>query len=377
MRFNTHLKIYLDRLSHNFEKLYKLAPQNEILFMIKADAYGHGLAPIVRFASENKLCKEFGCASIGEAIKLREEIPEEKFEIYVFSDLEFALPQCLQSYSSQRIMPVISNKNDLLFFLQNKEFETVPLNLKFNTGMNRLGFLPFDVEWIIDNLKKRGRTSIYHILSHLSASSSKIIEEDLNNTQKKKFDQIILDFKSANIKIERTSLSNTGAILQNFGKEYSHIRPGLMLYGPTSLDSEIRKNSPWFGKTISDLETHVIGTQKVKKNDPVGYGPLYAKEDGHLVIVSMGYGDGLSTHYKNLKIRIGTFEGKLCGRINMDMSAFLFPVEASQKIKQGDYCKIWGENTEDVLQISTDNQTIAYELFCQVSGRIPRLYCLK
>lgn len=376
MRFKTHLKIHLPRLAHNVEKLKAWAPRNEILFMIKADAYGHGMVPVVRFCAGELGLTEFGCASIGEALKLRLELAQNEFEIYVFSDLELDLPQCREAYGNKRILPVISCLEDLRLFFSDPMFASVPLCLKLNSGMNRLGFAENEIPELLSEMKRAGRRSIYHLMTHLASSSRAMKAADQNHQQAKKFEEMKGHFVAAGISIERTSMSNSGGILQNFGMEYSHIRPGLMLYGPSSLDPQDRGLSSWSGKTISDLDSYLIAAYPVAAGALIGYGGVAAPTAGVLAIIPMGYGDGLSTHYKNLQLTMGKYQGRSCGRINMDMTAFLFPAEAKDKIKVGDPCRLWGENPSEILQLADNNHTIPYEIFCQVSSRIPRLYSL-
>ena len=87
MHFRSRLNIKLSYLKENLEKLTALSPGKEILFMVKADAYGHGVIPVVRASFEDLGIKEFGVATLAESLKLRHELPDSQFEIYVFSDI--------------------------------------------------------------------------------------------------------------------------------------------------------------------------------------------------------------------------------------------------------------------------------------------------
>ena len=148
MHFRSRLKIKLSLLEENFKKLTSLAPGKEILFMVKADAYGHGMIPIVKFSHEKLEIKEFGVATLEEALKLRKELPHSKFEIYVFSDLQLPITENKEKFKQNRIIPVIATLGDLDYFLMENEFKHFPLCLKFNTGMNRLGILLKDTNLV-------------------------------------------------------------------------------------------------------------------------------------------------------------------------------------------------------------------------------------
>jgi len=94
MRYRTRLSIDLNLLAENYQLLKKICKNNEVLFMVKAEGYGHGLLPIVRFAASELKIKEFGCATLGEARLLREELPDLDYEVYVFSDVQIEFPRC-------------------------------------------------------------------------------------------------------------------------------------------------------------------------------------------------------------------------------------------------------------------------------------------
>lgn len=373
MHFRSRLNIKLSLLEENFKKLSSLAPNKDVLFMVKADAYGHGVIPIVRFSSQELGIKEFGVATLAEALRLRRELPDSQFEVYVFSDLQLSIPENKEVFKYNRIIPVIATLRDLDFFLNENEFKNFPLCIKFNTGMNRLGILEKDVNDVVLKIKKAGRNKIYHLMSHFSCASFPITNEN-NKAQIDSFSKIKKVFSSNLISIEKTSLANSGAIEQGFGLDESHIRPGLMLYGPSSLNSEYRKLSKWTGKNLSTLETYIILTFEIKKGMPIGYGATPCPSDGILAIIALGYGDGFSTRYQGAHITHKGHRGIIAGRVNMDMTQVLFPMESKNDIKMGDNLFIWGNDPKEILNFSDETKTIPYELFCQLTERVPRIY---
>ncbi len=373
MHFRSRLNINLSFLGENFKKLEQLAPGNNVLFMVKADAYGHGIIPIVNFSNNEFRIKEFGVATLEEAFNLRKNLGGSQFEIYVFSDLQLPISENKDVFKQNRIIPVIATLNDLDIFLQDKEFKHFPLCLKFNTGMNRLGLISNDVNGIAEKIKKSGRKSIHHLMSHFSCASYPLTNQN-NRTQIEVFSQLKKVFKDNDLAIEKTSLANSGAIEQGFGLEETHIRPGLILYGPSSLNKESRHLSKWTGKNLSKLETYIILTLKVKKGMPIGYGATPCPEDGHMAIIALGYGDGFSTRYQGAHIFHKGYKGIITGRVNMDMAQVLFPIESESTIKIGDNVSIWGNDPKDILRFSDETNTIPYEIFCQLTERVPRVY---
>lgn len=374
MRVGRALAVNLNHLSYNFEQLKKLCPSPEILFMVKADAYGHGLIVVTHFAYHELAINNFGVASLEEAMSLRENLKDDQFEIYVCSDTHFYLEQHREFYSSKRIFPVLSSMCDLDVFLQSSNFKHFPLCLKFNTGMNRLGLK--DCAQVIQKCLAAGRRSVYHLMSHFACASS--VGNERNTEQSDKFLEIKKLFKDSGIDVERTSLANSGAIEQGLAMAENFVRPGLMLYGPSALEriqdkNEVPKNK-WQGRMLSSFKSNIIKVFKANKGDEVGYGATLVRDAGVVVILALGYGDGLSTRFENVQINHRGMLGTFFGRINMDMAQIFFKGKSVSDFKVGEEIEIWNEDMQSFLKLSRQSQIIPYEILCQISSRIPRLY---
>jgi alanine racemase len=374
MKFRSRLVVNFSHLAHNYSLIKKMAPNSQIIFMVKADGYGHGMIPLVRYVATELGCKEFGCATFSEALNLRNELSDLEFEIYVFSDIQLEHQENADFYLKQRVIPVISNISELDFILHIAEFKNFPLCLKFNTGMNRLGLDPLDAPLIIHKLKQHGRLSIHHLISHYANASYPINNDERNIFQHNCFNEIKKIFQDSGINVERTSQANSGAIEQKKGFEDTHIRPGLMMYGPTSLNCEYSKDSHFVGKLISRLETYILKTFDANIGMPVGYNSVPCPHDGIVAVLAIGYGDGFSTHYTGAHLYHNGFEGVVMGRVNMDMIQVLFPVEARGHILPHQIFTIWGAKEGDFIRFSEETKTIPYEIFCSLLPRIPRVY---
>lgn len=373
MKFRSRLVVNLNHLAYNYSLIKKMAPKSEIIFMVKADGYGHGMVPLVRYIVTELEGKEFGCATISEALNLRIELNDLEFEIYVFSDVQLEHQENGDLYLKRRIIPVISNISELDYILHS-ESNNLPICLKFNTGMNRLGLDPLEAPLIVHKLKQHGRLSVHHLISHYANASYSIDSDERNIFQQARFNELKKFFKDSGINVERTSQSNSGAIEQKKGFEESHIRPGLMMYGPSSLNNENGKLGHFEGKIISRLETYILKSFDVTSGMPVGYNSTPCPRDGVVAVLAIGYGDGFSTHYAGAHLYHKGFEGVVLGRVNMDMIQVLFPVEARGHILPHEIFTIWGEKEGDFIKFSEETKTIPYEIFCSLLPRIPRVY---
>jgi alanine racemase len=377
MRNRTQLIINLDFLKSNFELLKNNCPDNEIIFMVKANAYGHGAVQIVRYSVLELGIKEFGVASIGEALELRKELPDLQFEIYVFSDLDLELSTSKEQYLHHRIVPVLSSIEDLNIVLQDSDYKNLPLMIKYNTGMNRLGF-SFDDDEIIKLIKSSCRNEISHLMTHLGSSFllTNEAKED-NEKQIERFSALKKRYTDAGIKVVNSSISNSGAIEQGLGLEETHIRPGLMLYGPSSIREIPGQTGSWNGKTISRLESNILKVFEVNKDSKIGYGATTVPEDGFIALLAIGYGDGFSCRYKSPEIPFRGVQCQILGRINMDMTQIFIPKSVKGKIQAGETIQIWGHGSDDIINLSHQTNTIPYEHFCQLTSRVPRIYGLE
>jgi alanine racemase len=374
MRFRSRHFVDLSILKENYNKLKKICPNNEVIFMVKADAYGHGLIPIVRYSVTELGIREFGCATLGEALQLRDELYDLEFEIYVFSDVQIELKECAEIYLNRRIIPVISNRDDFDYILGHSDFDRFPLCLKFNTGMNRLGLSLDECDELIKAIKLKSRKSIHHLFTHFSSSSLSMKKNKRNLSQIEKFSALKEKFKSEGIKIDNSSISNSGAIEQKVGLEETHVRPGIMLYGPSTLIPKYSQLSCWDGKIISRLETYIIRSFEVTKGQPIGYGATPCPDDGVVAIIALGYGDGFSTRYTGAHLTHNGKVGLVAGRVNMDMAQVFFKKDEVPELNVGDTFTVWGHDSEEFQELTMETKTLSYETFIQLTNRVPKIY---
>jgi alanine racemase len=131
LRKHTLLKINLNHFEWNIKLIKEKYPQKEILMMVKANAYGHGALSLVDFCMEKNLLKQFGVATLGEALEIREGLTFKNFDLFVFSESLLWQKSSLDYYIAQRIIPVIHRIEDLEYFLESRKAgkHSIPLVL--------------------------------------------------------------------------------------------------------------------------------------------------------------------------------------------------------------------------------------------------------
>jgi alanine racemase len=366
MRNKTRLIVNLNHLESNLNLMRGQCPSNTLIFMVKANAYGHGLIEITNAAYDCGV-RMFGVATLFEAVEVRKNCPHiNDSEIIVFSDTELDSRDA-ELYSELKIIPVIHCLQDLKNFLSNSQMTHVPLYLKFNTGMNRLGFNSEDIQEVAGLLKSSKR-SVDHLMTHFACSYYIVKNADRTQRQYQSFREIKRMFIDAGVEVLATSVSNSGAIEQGVGLEETHIRPGLMLYGP---QSTMTKDRLWEIKNISKFESAPIHSAFYKKGVPIGYGATPLSDDGTLLVLPVGYGDGVLTYYSGAKVKCGELEGRIVGRVNMDLTFVLFK---NTREVPNQPVEFWNYDPRSIEALSTELKTIPYQLFTALNERIPRVY---
>ena len=363
------LHVKLDYLDHNLNLIKKKSNTAEIILMVKANAYGHGLVPITHFAFHENNIKHFGVASLNEALVIRKELPSLPIEIFLFSDFDLT-SKSLENVLDQRLTPVVSQMENLDVFLSSKKCQHIPLCLKFNTGMNRLGFHKNELEQIIIKLKKANRREIHHLFSHFSSSQIELSQNLGMQKQIDLFQEIKKIFTQEGFSIHHSSIANSGAIEQEIISTENFVRPGLVAYGPQSFRHQ-EKNDHF--KIVSSLEGRVLQRFHLKKGETFGYNDTVCEEDSEVIIINLGYADGIFPFFIDSPISIENEVGHIRGRVNMDMTFVAFK-KLSPKIQKNSLIKIW-DHTQDSFSQFLNGKCIPYLLLTGLNQpRIKKIY---
>lgn len=360
MRGRTRLEVHWERLARNWDKLRQLAPHARVLPMVKANAYGHGLGPVGRFLADELGAEALGVATLGEAEALGARLPT-----YVFSETSLEDPTAPSRYAGKNLLPVVHTLEGLKIFLS-APFSHLPLTLKLNTGMNRLGLDESEWEEAGRLIRASGRSGVHHLLSHYAVSYQPLKAGDKTHRQREAFHRGLSLLRGMGLSVDETSLANSGAVEQRFSVDETWVRPGLMLYGPPSLS--------WGGEIVSSLVAPLLKVFPVKRGTPVGYGVHVAPEDGVVALAALGYGDGFPTQASGWRFMHQGFQARVFGRVNMDMAALFFPPEASGKLKAGDEVRFWDADPAGLGTYAGHMGSHAYQALCAVGARVPRVY---
>lgn len=311
--------------------------------MVKADAYNHGVEMVVK-ATED-IVEKFGVATADEGIELR--------RLGIKNDIIVTAFCCdeLQKVVFYGLIPVINDFESLKSLAKNNL--KIPIDIKLDTGMNRLGFKTEDEIKAVIKLIKENNLNIRAISTHFYSDKLFEIEqqERLLNVYNTLFNKEGLFPK----------IHCANSIGHLYGKNYDEIRIGILAYG-------YGENSFLKVMTVKDI---IVKIKYLKKGEKLGYGGLFiAEKNVKIGIIRCGYYDGIMRSYKDTEVIINAKRRKIVGNVCMDM----FFVELSDEDKLGDEVTIFpiGEQKE----IEEQHKTIVYELITNFKGRNKRIYYL-
>lgn len=340
-----------DALINNLERV-RQAGDAEILAVVKANAYGHGLEFVTTTLGPR--VDAFAVAALDEALALRALFP--KIAITLLSG--FYHPTQIEVFKTQRIIPVVFNQSQISW-LEAAGVRNLPVTLKLDTGMGRLGISPDTLAVSISRLQALGCKIT--LMSHFASADTP--EELQNETQHQIFSEATSPYSF------RRSFANSAAILTRPQDHYDMLRPGIMLYGSSPLKG-ISAESLGL-KPVMRLYANLLDIKNLKRGDSVGYGATWvADKDCTIGVVSIGYGDGYPRLVADgIQLAVAGKCFPLVGRVSMDSLAFR--LDDAKGVSIGDRVELWGEaiSVDEVAQYAG---TLAYELFCKLTSRVER-----
>jgi len=353
-------QIDLAALRHNARVARRYAGKRQILAAVKADAYGHGMIPVARALAD--LVDGMIVATVGEGEALRKAgITQRIMVLQGFSDLAEA-SRCARAM----LEPVIHDLSQVAILSMGSTGLPLTIWLKFDSGMHRLGLSPSELSVALSRLKGiEGVRKPFQLMTHFARAD----ERDHNYTAEQ-IAQFNLVLQSHRQLIGQTSLANSAGTLGWPQAGGDCVRPGIMLYGGNPFVDG--RAADFDLKPVMHLRTRLIAVRRLNAGDPVGYGGSWvAPEDMPVGVAAIGYGDGYPRHAPSgTPVAVNGQRARLVGRVSMDLIMIdLRGIQAAV----GDPVELWGDqvHADEVAQVSG---TIAYELFCAVSGRVYRQY---
>ena len=359
----TVIELDLAALEHNFKFLKsKLHKQTKFLAVVKASGYGTDAIIVAKYLEQLNV-DYFAVAYTQEGIVLRDA--GIKTPILVLHpqtvNFETLIDHCLE--------PNLYNANILNEFLniaKKKRLVDYPIHIKFNTGLNRLGFSENEIDFIIDKLSKTNHVKVKSIFSHLAASED-LNENEFTLRQIQKFKFIANKFKKQiGYEIMLHQL-NTSGVLNYPEAQFDMVRCGIGLYGFGN-DTNYTKHL----KNVASLKSIISQIHLIEANESVGYNRAFkSSETTKTATIPIGHADGIYRAFGNGKgyVTIKNKKATIVGNVCMDM---IMVNITHIDCKEGDEVIIF-DKQETVVELANNIDTIPYEILTALSSRIKRV----
>jgi alanine racemase len=358
------LTIDRDAIAANYRALRALAAPAECAAVVKADAYGLGMVPIAATLwSEG--CRTFFVATLDEGERLRALLPEAT--IYVLAGL---MPDTEALYRTQNLRPVLNSADEVREWASfcKAEGEKLPCAVHIDTGMNRLGLAPDEVELIAPADELWSELALSLVMSHLACADEP--DHPKNETQRTLFDRL-----RARLPQAPASFANSPGILLGPAYCYDLVRPGLAIYGgrPRS-----HGDNPF--RPVVQLMGRILRVRDASPGETVGYGATRTfREATRLAIVSVGYADGF---FRSLSVAdgeegyvgyFGPHAAPIVGRVSMDLAVLDVSRVPAELARRGALVELIGPNVP-AHELAHHAGTIDYEVLTNLGRRAFRRY---
>ncbi|MGB8167971.1 MAG: alanine racemase [Chthoniobacteraceae bacterium] len=360
----TWAEIDLEALRHNATAVRnRTGTEVRIMAIVKANAYGHGIGPVVRALANH--VDLFGVANVAEARELRSSLPSA--EVFILGP---ALPEERAEIATSRFIPSVSNADEARAFGELANGNPLPIHFIVDTGMGRIGAWQEDALQMIEKIGAIPGVTITGVASHLPAA-----DEDNHFTQRQlvRFHALVVQIRMAGIPAPVVHVENSAGVLGHVQQAGDMVRPGIMLYGHAPLPQWqhcLRPTLTW--------KTRITLLRDVGAGRSISYGRTYITPRAtRIATLGVGYADGYQRHLsgQNAQVLIGGRRCAVLGRVTMDQ--IMVDIGAVGDVAVGDEAVLIGRQGHEeitVAELANKAGTIPWEIFTGLGRRVAREY---
>lgn len=353
----------LSAIKHNVALLREKAGV-DLLAVVKADAYGHGLEPVAR-AAISAGASMVGVALLEEAIALRQlgfTEPILAWLVQPGSDFKSAIDNNID---------IAAGSIAALHEIQEASSEKkARVHLELDTGMTRGGFLS---EWKHLTAADVAGLDIVGVFSHFARADEP--EELQNDRQLTRFTEMCAHLNSLGFTNIIHHISNSAATLTNPDAAFEMVRTGIAIYGLTP-DISMGSSKDFGLRPAMQLRAALYLVKEVPAHTPVGYGATeVTTRDTKLGVVTMGYADGIPRVAHEAGVWINGQRAPIIGRVSMDQ--FVVDLGPESRAKSGDWVVVFGNGSHGEYTADdwgAASGSINYEIVTRIGPRVPRIY---
>ena len=338
-------------LRHNLDAARRRAPRSRICAVVKANAYGHGLA---RAARALAAAEGLALIELEAALELRRS--GEKRPILLLQG--FFSPDELEPIATHALTAVVHDPEQLVMLERARLPKRIAVVAKLNTGMNRFGFPAEDLRGVLDRLRDCPSASVMALMTHFA---------DADGKRGVRWQLERFEAASAGVDLPK-SLANSAALLRYPQAHKDWVRPGIMLYGCSPFPDE---SAAALGlEPAMTLASELIAVRSLSAGDGVGYGGTFvASGPMRIGVVACGYADGYPRHAPTgTPILVCGRRTRTLGRVAMDV--LYADLSGIPEAAVGSPVTLWGEGLS-ADEVAASAGTVSYELLCRITQRVP------
>jgi alanine racemase len=374
----TWAQVSLENLRYNFGVVQRhIGAGITVCAVVKADAYGHGATECGR-ALEEEGARWLGVTSLDEAIPLRDAGIRTRILLMTGfwrgeeeEIIRLQLTPTVWEPGQVELLEKAAAGLDL---------PRLPVHLKVDTGMGRLGVDPEDLYQVCSALKSSPHLLLEGLSTHLA--SSEVLDAPSVNEQLQKFEQVRNLLRNEGFDPPLVHVANTGAVISKRESWNTMARPGIALYGYhlpfERAGREVSGSKLRLGvKPVLTWKTRILSLRDVRANQALGYGGTYVtKAPARIAVLPVGYADGLNRALSSRgRVIVREHCAPIVGRISMDLT--LADVTGLPGVSVGDEVVLLGALdglSVDAREHAELANTNVYEILCAISKRVPRKY---
>ena len=359
--------IHMNHLTHNLQQIRQCTPKSQIMAIVKANAYGHGLLPVAKHL-EHLGVEQLGVAFLEEGIALRRggvALP-----ILVLGGvLDTQLPHFLD-YNLELTVSSLDKLRQVEQVAQAKKM-TPCIHLKIDTGMERIGVHSYSARPLIEAAVRSKECQLKGVYSHLACADDPQSPATLE--QLHRFEEALSHFEKLSVSLPLRHLANSGGLLHFPQTHLDMVRPGILLFGiyPSAVSHRTLDLKP-----VLSLTSKVVYFKVVQAHRPVSYGGTWQSDHPiRVVTIPMGYGDGYCQSLSNSgEVLIRGKRYPIVGRVCMDQ--FMVNLGDGTAYNGEDVVLVGSQNQESISveEMALKAGTIPYEILTRFNNRVPRVY---
>ncbi len=361
----TQVSIDLNALKHNVSTIRDLHPQTELCAVVKADAYGHGSVHIAKVLEQSGV-SWLAVALVEEGIRLREagiQLP-----ILVLGAL---VDEAADALVQHNLVPTVFETRQLEALSKAAGAGSLKIHVKLDTGMSRLGVQEKDLQSFLTSLHQFPNLHLDGLMTHLQNADLKDTER--NEEQIKNFNRGVQEVEAAGFTPSHFHFSNSAGTLTIENTSQNLLRPGLVMYGL----SPMQEHGATQLQPLMQWSTRPLQVKTIEAGDKVSYGGHFvAERTTRIAVLPVGYADGYRRSFEGkAEVLIQGRRAPVVGSICMDLC--MVDVTEFENVTQTDEVVLMGTQAGDTIStydLARWANTIAYEITCGISDRVPRHY---